>query len=177
MPVKIVVTGPESTGKTNLCTRLSVRCKGTMIPEFSRPYLQKIGRQYQLEDIENIGLRQTELNAANMQEQQIIICDTDALTSFIWAKEKFNVRSSKLEIAFKEYLPDLYLLCYPDLKWEYDPLRENPVDLERLFSCYLKEIVDIRAPYAIVSGQGESRYNQAIYFIKSRFPECLRFAF
>jgi nicotinamide riboside kinase len=177
MPVKIVVTGPESTGKTALCTQLSARCKGTMIPEFSRVYLHKLDRPYHLEDVENIGLTQNKHNAVSNDTRQILICDTDALTTYIWAKEKFDITSSRLEEAFKRQLPDLYLLCYPDLQWEQDPLRENPKDLERLFLCYLKEIVDVHAPYAIITGIGESRINQAIFFIKNQFPEIVKFAF
>ena len=175
MPIKIVVTGPESTGKTTLCVQLSGRYKGTMIPEFSREYLKKTKGTYHLEDIENIGLMQSSLNNEAGIDKKISICDTDALTSYIWANEKYKVNSPALELAFKENLPDLYLLCYPDLKWEFDVLRESSGDLERIFNRYLEEIVRIKAPYAIISGIGRSRTNKAFYFIDSRFPHLISF--
>ncbi len=171
MPIKIVVTGPESTGKTTLCTQLSERYKGTMIPEFSRAYLQKTNGYYDLKDLENIGLTQNIQNNAGSAENRITICDTDALTTLIWASEKFKVNSVILKNDLQINLPDLYLLCYPDLKWEHDVLRENPDDLDRLFMLYFEEIVKVGATYDIVYGIGSIRTNRAVFFINNRFPE------
>ena len=94
MPIKIVVTGPESTGKTTLCTQLSDLCKGTMIPEFSRSHLKKTNGLYQLDDIEYIGFTQNKMNVARGANEAILFCDTDALTSHIWVLDKYHISSS-----------------------------------------------------------------------------------
>jgi nicotinamide riboside kinase len=176
MPIKIVVTGPESTGKTTLCTQLSERYKGTMIPEFSRVYLNKSNRQYQLRDIEHMGLVQTEMNNNASAKDRIVFCDTDALTYYIWAFEKYKTESTVLKDAFLKNPPDLYLLCFPDLKWEYDLLREHPDNLHGLFDIYLEQIVKSKAKYAIIYGVGRIRKNRAIYFINSHLQDLISFA-
>lgn len=175
MPIKIVVTGPESTGKTTLCTQLSELYKGTMIPEFSREYLVKTKGLYQLADIECIGLTQSLRNNQFMDDESVLFCDTDAMTSYIWAKEKFQTSFTGLEKAFKDNPPDLYLLCFPDLRWEYDDLRENPNDLESLFKVYLEQIIEIKASYSIIQGLGRRRTGNARFFINNRFPELSSF--
>ncbi len=169
MPIKIVVTGPESTGKTTLCTRLSEFYKGTMIPEFSRAYLHKTGGKYELKDVETIGLTQEFQNKNLELEGQFVFCDTDSLTAYIWAKEKFKFDSQILRNEWQKNLPDLYLLCYPDLKWEYDDLRESEDDLERLFGLYYSHIIQFRAKYAIISGVGRVRMNNALFMISQSF--------
>jgi nicotinamide riboside kinase len=64
---------------------------------------------------------------------------------------------------------DLYLLCNTDLPWEYDPLRENPDDRERLFELYKKELEDRGFSFAIISGTGKERLENAVKAIKEYF--------
>jgi hypothetical protein len=45
---------------------------------------------------------------------------------------------------------DVYLLCYPDLPWEPDPVRENPTIREYLFDWYEREVQALGVPYYIV---------------------------
>ena len=54
-------------------------------------------------------------------------------------------------------LPDYYLLCYPDIPWEYDPQRENPNDRVELFEIYRAKIVSLGVDYQIVKGDSVAR--------------------
>ena len=42
---RVVLYGPESTGKTTLARKLSAHYKAPWVPEFARDYLQKIWNQ------------------------------------------------------------------------------------------------------------------------------------
>ncbi len=57
---------------------------------------------------------------------------------------------------------DLYLLCNIDMPWEDDPLREHPNEREVLFEKYVLALEAMNAKYAIISGKGAERLNNAI---------------
>jgi nicotinamide riboside kinase len=48
---KIVVIGPESTGKSTLCYQLAQHFKSLWVPEFARQYLEKKGPGYSYDDL------------------------------------------------------------------------------------------------------------------------------
>ena len=52
---KIVITGPESSGKTTLFEQLKTLSGFNFIPEYSRTYLKKIKRPYHYNDILQIA--------------------------------------------------------------------------------------------------------------------------
>lgn len=130
----IVVTGPESSGKTTLVNRLNAEYGIPIVSEFARTYLErKQTDKYEFSDLETIG------NCQNIQESEahkaypIIICDTDIITIDIWSMEVFG-KPISLD---NNYLDKkFYLLCKPDIPWVYDPLRENREDRDRLFEVY-----------------------------------------
>lgn len=129
----IVITGPESSGKTTLAKKLNTIYGIPLVLEFARLYLEQNGSNYDFSDLEKIAYCQ------NIQEKEkhdsfpLIICDTDFITIDIWANEKFGKGlTTKLPFPTKKH----YLLCKPDIPWKPDPLRENPNDRERLFVKY-----------------------------------------
>ena len=48
---KIVIIGPESTGKSTLCQQLADHYKTLWCPEFAREYLLKHGMNYEYDDL------------------------------------------------------------------------------------------------------------------------------
>ena len=49
--LKIIITGPESSGKTALCKALSKHFKIPYTEEYAREYLNNLGREYKKEDL------------------------------------------------------------------------------------------------------------------------------
>ncbi len=164
---RIAVTGPESTGKTVLTQQLANFFHGNAVPEFSREYLLNIGKNYSLNDIVNIAKGQLK------REEEIaeistgfLFCDTDLLVTKIWAEEVFGTCPEWILSAFQNHRYDLYLLCYPDIPWEPDPLRENPSDRDRLFKIYEKTLQEFNMPYHIINGMENKRLLNAVNFVK-----------
>ena len=60
LPKKIVVIGPESTGKSTLCEQLADHYKTQWVPEFARNYLLEIRRPYTYDDLLYIAEAQVE---------------------------------------------------------------------------------------------------------------------
>lgn len=174
---KIVLTGPESTGKTVLARYLSTIFRAPYQIEYARQYLEQLERPYTLRDLHEMADgqfyrrdRQTPLHP----DVPYLICDTDAVVFQIWAKEKFHVYLKRATEDLRKYPGDYYLLCRPDLDWEPDPLRENPHDRDRLFRRYRAYLERTKLPYGIVEGDGPERFERAVTLLEGRFPDLRR---
>lgn len=133
------------------------------MPEYSREYLRELSRSYRYDDILSIakGQFEDEERMAAMTTG-LLFCDTDFIVNKIWCIDKFDKCHPWILDMIDQHRYDLYLLCNTDLPWEPDPLRENPGDRERLFELYKKELSDRQLPYAIISGKGKERLENAI---------------
>lgn len=168
-PYKIVISGPESTGKTNLSIALAKHYNTIWIPEYARNYISGLKRPYQYDDLVHIARQQVE-EIQNIPEgtSKIIFFDTWLIITRIWFIEVFKKYPSWLDAEILRNKPDLFLLCLYDLPWQYDPLRENGSTERRsyLFEQYKTEIEKIGCNYQIISGFNEERLNLAIQNIE-----------
>lgn len=167
---KIVVIGPESTGKSTLCTGLANALNTLWIPEFARDYLLSLNRPYQEEDLLHIALGQLQLEEDYLQKaSNYFICDTDLYVMKVWAEASYGRchRTILEQIAGRRY--DLYLLTYIDIAWEDDPLREHSLPEERhyFYSQYRDIVINSGVPWADVRGTQEQRLEIALQAIKS----------
>jgi nicotinamide riboside kinase/phosphopantetheinyl transferase len=162
-PLRVVLTGPESAGKTRLAAQLAREFGTLWTPEIAREYLGEHGAHYTPEDVVEMG----RLQAARAEGvatccPEVVIEDTDLLTHRIWFREKYGHPHPDLEAM--PLKGDLYLLCAPDLAWTHDPLREHPKesDRQRHFELYKTELEVNKKIYAVVSGQGSARKMNAL---------------
>ena len=148
---KVVVTGPESSGKTTLFNQLIDAFKLTGVGEYAREYLECLDREYQYEDILNIAYGQLKNeDYVKSLDLDILLTDTDLLTLEIWCEYKYNKCPSFINEKLQEQLPNFYLLCYPDIPWKWDPMRENPKDRMELFEIYENKIKKMGVEYQIL---------------------------
>lgn len=172
-PYKIVITGPESTGKTELSMYLAGTFRGEYIPEYARSYIEGLDRPYTYSDVEHI---------ANVQEQKFremakkvsrtIFMDTYLVITKVWFMEVYGRMPGWLDIRMKESGINLFLLCYYDVEWVEDPVRENPGSRrEYLFERYRQEIEALGIPYEVIRGTGPSRFDNARRAVLRYFPD------
>lgn len=163
---RIAITGPESTGKTVLTRHLSEYFKEPGVPEFSRTYLADIGLDYTLSDIEAIALGQFKSEQImEAESKKYLFCDTDFTVTKIWSEVVFGSCPKWIDNMFIKNQYDLYLLCYPDLEWQPDPLRQNPDNRMELFDLYQVALTSIGANFRIVDGEGYERIQKAVSFV------------
>lgn len=168
--LRISITGPESTGKSELAKQMAIHYQTIFVPEFAREYLENLGKAYVFEDIVKIAKKQLALeNKLAEQAHKILFCDTDILVTKIWSYYKYNKCDPWIEEEAKSHRYDLYLLCDIDLPWVEDPLREHPGKREELFGLYLKELQQLKVRYAIISGTGPKRTENAILAVNRTF--------
>ena len=174
---KIVIIGPESTGKSTLCEQLSQHYDTTWCPEFAREYLLSNGTNYDFEDLSIIAKGQLALedeyttilerNSLPMLEDGghlPLFIDTDMYVMKVWCEFVFEKchRFILDEIIERKY--DLYLLCNIDLPWVADELREYP-DIEsrrKLYKIYKDLMINQSTPWIDISGDYDQRLQKAI---------------
>ena len=146
--LRIITTGPESSGKTTLCKSLSSHFNISFSKEYAREYLQKIDRNYTQEDLIIIAKGQLK------SEKNYTLLDTDLITIKIWSHYKYGSCDKWIldEIEKQKTEKRFYLLCNPDIPWQEDNQRENPNDRNDLFEIYKKEIGRLGHNYFIVEG-------------------------
>ncbi len=166
MTRRVAITGPESTGKSELAEKLARHYHTVWVPEYAREYLDKLRRPYVYEDIVEIAKGQMKLEEeATSRANEILFCDTDLIVTKIWSEFKYGTCDPWIleQVSLHRY--DLYLLCDIDLPWINDPLREHPGRRKELFDLYFEELRGRRFPFEVISGIGEDRTKNAILAI------------
>lgn len=175
-PLKVVVIGPESTGKSTLCRELAEYYGTSWCPEYAREYLTNHGTAYTYEDLLTIAqgqIRQEEETIDAFLKTTVpngstnprpVFIDTDMYVMKVWCEFVFG-RCHRFildQINSRSY--DLYLLCATDLPWTRDALREYP-DLqtrETLFRMYLDCMVNQSVAWSVIRGNEGERLRHAI---------------
>ncbi len=157
----VVLTGPESVGKTTMCISLAKHFSGVWEPEYGRTYLEHLQRSYTYQDVEHIARMQYMLynNYKENHSNTFVFIDTYLIITKVWFQVVYNDVPSWIDDAILNSRIDFVLLLAPDVPWEDDPLRENGDSVMRnyLFHLYKKELEYYSIPYYIVRGNGEQR--------------------
>lgn len=166
--VKIVLFGPESTGKTTLSIQLAKHYNTVWVQEYARPYLQKVWNQErrtcQQKDILPIAFGQIALeNRLAKRADKVLICDTDLLETKVYSSAYYGgFVDPILEKAATENTYNLYLLTYIDTPWEEDDLRDRPEQRLEMFEAFQKALDQHHRPYLLLKGDKESRLKKAV---------------
>jgi nicotinamide riboside kinase len=154
---RIVITGPESSGKSTLTKLLAKEYKTSFVQEYAREYLQKIDRPYELEDV--LIMAKEQLKQEEEVLEKIVFLDTDLTVFAIWIKEKYKLEINWINDHLSETTDKIYFLCDLDVKWEEDPLREHPKeeDRQRLFRMYKTLLEKYNLTYHVISGAVPAR--------------------
>ena len=164
----IVVTGPESSGKTTLAQQLARRTGWPLVSEVARQQLERTGPVYRESDVYRLALLQAAAIEQMCQHAETpVLADTDLLTYRIWLTTRFGRCAEWLINMHHRQAADLYLLCAPDLPWQADPLRENPLDRDDLFVRHQDMLDREGLPYREIRGVGDRRPEQARVAIRS----------
>lgn len=174
---KIAIIGPESTGKTTLAAGLARHFSAVMVPEFARDYLERHGAGYAYEDLRKIAEGQLGLedemvsSVIDAGERKSVFLDTELTVMRVWSEVVFGRCDHFILSAIAARSYDHYLLTFPDLPWEPDPLREYPDVKERMrhYNYYLDAVINQKSPFSIIRGQGEERMKDAVRAVSYLF--------
>lgn len=165
MVKKVVILGPESTGKSTLSKLLAERFKAPWVPEYAREFLLEHGMDYSFDDLLTIakGQLKSEDEIVSKTSPQIVFVDTDMHVMKVWCEFVFGRTHDFILNEHRSRKYDLFLLCNVDLPWVKDELREYP-DLEtreRLYNIYHDMLVNENLPWVDVHGDHDQRFKIA----------------
>ncbi|MFD2034111.1 AAA family ATPase [Belliella marina] len=166
---KVVIIGPESTGKSTLSKALAATFGEHWVYEYARQYLNDLGRTYQYEDLLEIAKKQIGLEDKKLKKSKnILFIDTDLNVIKVWSDHKFGKTDPWILEQIKKRKYDLYLLTDIDIPWEDDPQREhpNPEMRSHFFNIYKDLLQASGIPFEIISGGYDERFVSAMKALK-----------
>ncbi len=166
---KILISGPESCGKSTLAYHLSLNFSAPIVKEYAREYLSSKS-EYTYDDLLEIAVMQQKMEVeVEKESSEIVFCDTGLDGIKIWSQIKYNMVHPNVEKLWQESNYDLVLLCKPNIPWVYDPLRENPDNRDEIFESFVRLFITSKIPFYIVDERLSLRFEQATHFIKEHF--------
>ena len=171
--IKVVLFGPESTGKTTLSRQLAEYYNTHWVPEYAREYLQNKWNEERKtcgpKDLLPIAIGQMKLeNQLAQKTDSVLICDTDLLETKVYSESYYsNTCDPILEAHALKNFYDLYFLTYIDTPWEADDLRDKPNERKRMFDAFEGALKKYNRPYVLLKGDKEIRLKIAIEHINN----------
>ncbi len=162
--MRILITGPESSGKSTIASELSQELDVLIIPEFARTYLQENGPGYTLDSIITIAEEHQRIVNSHPKGSPLIL-DTYMYNLSIWAMDKYGQVPIVIQTALENLEPfDYIFLMYPDTPWIDDGLREDADRRVELFDSFITLLERYDAPYHIINGVGDSRLQNVLHY-------------
>jgi len=165
--IKVVLFGPESTGKTTLSKQLARHYNSVWVPEYAREYLQNKWnnerKTCEPHDLLPIAKGQIKLeNELAKKTDSVLICDTDLLETKVYSEAYYSGTCDPLlEKYALENSYDLYFLTYIDTPWEEDDLRDKPEEREAMFRAFEATLIRYKKPYILLKGDKKTRLETA----------------
>ena len=166
--IKVVLFGPESTGKTTLAKELATYYKTNWVPEYAREYLQNKWDNEQktceFHDLLPIAVGQMNLeNKLSLTANKILFCDTDLLETKVYSETYYNGSCDTLiEKYALQNSYDLYLLTNIDTPWQADDLRDKPNERQIMFSYFKETLEKYNKNFITLSGNKKTRLVTAV---------------
>ncbi|PKA82693.1 NadR type nicotinamide-nucleotide adenylyltransferase [Ulvibacter sp. MAR_2010_11] len=170
--VKIVLFGPESTGKTTLAKDLAATFNTQWVPEYMREYLEKkwsdTKEKCTKEDLVPIAIGQMNAeNEATRKVNQVLFCDTNLLEIKVYSEYYYDgYCPPEIKNAALDNIYHFYFLTYIDTPWVFDNLRDRPDDRSELFCIFEAELKRLGVPYFTLKGSHSERLHSAIHQIR-----------
>ena len=162
--VRVVLTGPECTGKSTLSEQLARHFSTVFVPEYAREYIGGLCRPYNYEDVVHIAdVQRMQAHDTFEKANTLVFFDTYLIITKVWFNVVFGRHPVWIDKELSAGTIDLYLLCDTTIPWTADPVRENGGEMrEKLYYMYKKELDDLGCKYNVITGIGEDRLNHAI---------------
>lgn len=157
-PLRVVLTGSESTGKTTLATSLAQRYDAALVPEFVRAFAEQRGGVITFADHGPIARGQMALeDAALAGSPSMIVQDTDLLSTVVYCRHYFGRSPDWIEREAAARCPDLYLLCGIDWPWIGDGVRDRGDRRDEMQALFTAAVAAAAAPSVLVAGAPDER--------------------
>lgn len=163
---KVVLSGPESVGKSVLSEKLAKHYKTTFVEEYGRTYCEGIGMDLTELDFAHIaGGHLLKEDEASRNANKVLICDTDLIVTQIWAEIFLGYCPQWIIEMSHQRKYDLYILLKPDVPWVDDGTRAFEDIRKSQFERLQEELESRNCNYVIIEGDFEERFEKAVFEI------------
>jgi NadR type nicotinamide-nucleotide adenylyltransferase len=160
---RVVLTGPECSGKTTLAAALARHFRAPWLPEAARAHAESVGRELTAADAEIIARNTIAAeDAALATSPPLIFLDTDLISTVVYTRHYYGATPAWIETEARARRADVYLLCAPDLPWTADGVRDRPAQREELHALFERTLAEFECVVVEVSGTGLVRERAAL---------------
>jgi NadR type nicotinamide-nucleotide adenylyltransferase len=167
-PTRVVLIGPECTGKTWLARELATHYDAPWATEHARDYVEGHRRALTEADVDPIGQGQKATEDAAIARAEaagsaLVVLDTDLVSTMVYSRHYYGDCPRWIEEHAARRLADLYLLHRVDVPWVPDGLqREQPERRAELFERFQRTLLELGARTADTSGPWDERRRRAV---------------
>jgi NadR type nicotinamide-nucleotide adenylyltransferase len=160
--IKVVLTGSESTGKTELARALGARFDAPVAEEFVRRFAAEHGGRIEFADHGPIARGQmASEDAAVARARDLVFLDTDLVSTVVYCEHYFGRIPGWIAEEARRRLADLYLLMAPDVPWVADGVRDRPDQRDEVHALFRSTLAACGASCVEISGDWDARLAQA----------------
>ena len=169
--IKVVLTGSESTGKTELAQRLGEHFHAPLAEEFVRDYAAQRGGRLGFADHGPIAKGQmASEDAAIARGEDLVILDTDLVSTVVYCEHYFGRAPDWIEREARARAGDLYLLMSPDIPWVADGVRDRGEQRAEMHSLFKQKLEALRLSFVEIGGEREERFQSAVRAVEQLRP-------
>ena len=166
--IKVVLTGSESTGKTELAHRLGDHFGAPVAEEYVRDYAAERGGTIGFEDHGPIARGQIAAeDGAIAAAKDLVVLDTDLVSTVVYCEHYFGHCPAWIEKEARARAGDLYLLLKPDIPWVADSVRDRGHRREEMHDLFKAKLEEMQLRFVDIGGERDERFSLAVRAIES----------
>ena len=164
---KVVLTGSESTGKSELAAAVGAHFNAPVSREYVREFAASRGGRIEFADHGPIARGQMACeDEAIARAGNLVILDTDLISTVVYSEHYFGRSPDWIEEAARGRRADLYLLMQPDVPWIADCVRDRGDRREEMHALFRMKLEAFGAMFVEIGGDGPRRLAAAIAAIE-----------
>lgn len=165
----VVLTGPESAGKSTLCSALAEHFNAPVVREYVREYIDQVGRDTNYADIEIIAREQlARERAARALKPPLLLLDTHLLSNMLWSQTLFAHSPDWIEQSLlAQHYDAIFLLSPEGMPWQADGQRCQPELSQRqdFYAQLHSWLTQHQQPVVSISGSWQARLDMLVEHI------------
>jgi NadR type nicotinamide-nucleotide adenylyltransferase len=177
--IKIVLTGSESTGKSEIARALGARLRAPVSREFVREFVKTRepsgSKTIDFGDHGPIARGQMAVeDAAIAEARDVVILDTDLVSTVVYCRHYFGRAPDWIVEEARKRAGDLYLLMRPDVPWVADGVRDRPERREELHDLFHSQLEEFALPFVEIGGEWSERVQRAMNAVAALMKDRTR---
>lgn len=169
---RICFFGPESTGKSTLSAKIAAHFNAPHVAEYAKELIEQKNGEITYADIDIIAKGHAAATQKALQSTpDMIVCDTDALTTTIWSHWLFKDCPQWIEDLAGQERPDITFLMDIDTPWVADIHRYLPDERESFLAACKTALEKQGRGYILLSGTWQEKFDTARQAIEERVQQ------